>query len=311
MRNLKENLVLFLKGVGVGAANVIPGVSGGTIAFITNIYEEFINALKSLDLKAIRLLMKFRWKEFSEHVNLWFLIVLFAGIGISIISIGRLLKFLFENFPVHIWAFFFGLILASVYFVGKKIDRWRLPVVFMLATGATIAVAISFLKPAAESENFLYLILCGVVAIMSMLLPGISGSFVLILMGNYELLFLEAVPSFDMKIIFPLGLGAIIGMSAFSHAISYILKHFRDATIALLTGFILGSLLIIWPWKNEIFLTDQAGNFILKDGAQVVESYERYFPDLTLASNLFAIVLIIAGIATVWLVESLGEKRTP
>ncbi|MGK7394502.1 MAG: DUF368 domain-containing protein [Candidatus Cyclobacteriaceae bacterium M3_2C_046] len=309
MRNLKDYLVLFLKGVGMGAANVIPGVSGGTIAFITNIYEELINSLKALDGKAIQLFFKLKIPDLFKHINFSFLLALFAGIGISIVSLGKLLDFLFNNYPVQVWAFFFGLILASVFFVGRKIYRWNLGTILMLLVGTGIALSISFLKPASENANFIYLLICGVVAMSSMLLPGLSGSFVLILMGNYQLIFLKAVPDFNLAILLPVALGSIIGLALLSRAISFILDKFRDGTIALLTGFILGSLLIIWPWKNEIYLQDQVGNFILKDGEKIVLSYERYFPELSNYATLIAIGLIIVGILSVWFIESLGEKK--
>ena len=309
MHRIRYFLLLFFKGIGVGAANVIPGVSGGTIAFITNIYEELIDSLKSLDFKAVRLLFTFRVMELSRHINLPFLIVLFAGVFISIISLGKILDFLFHHYPIHVWAYFFGLILASVFFVGKKIDTWNFASVIMLIIGTAIAVSISFLRPASENANFIYLTICGIVAMSSMLLPGLSGSFVLILLGNYQLIFLQAVPEFQVDVLIPIAIGCIIGLVALSHFISYILKKFRDGTIALLTGFILGSLLIIWPWKDEIYLKDQLGNFVIKDGEKVIQNYERYMPDLSLMSNIIAVVMIIIGIISVWLIERMGEKK--
>lgn len=310
MYKIKDILLLFSKGLGVGAANVIPGVSGGTIAFITNIYEELIDSLKSLNLKAIRLLLTFKLKAFSQYINLPFLFILFAGVGISIISLGKLLEYLFNNFPIHVWAFFFGLILASVFFVGKKINRWHGGSILMLVVGTSIALFISFLKPASENDGFIYLIICGVVAMSSMLLPGLSGSFVLILLGNYQLIFLEAVPDFNLKIILPIAIGCVIGLVILSNLIGFILKKFPDSTIALLTGFILGSLIIIWPWKHEIYLRDQVGNFVIKDGEKVIQNYERYFPDLTTSSTIIAILLIFVGIISVWMIEKMGEKKS-
>jgi len=309
MKNLRDYFILFLKGVGMGAANVIPGVSGGTIAFITNIYEDLINSLKALDLVAIRLFFTFKFKELARYIHLDFLIVLFAGIGLSIISLGKLLDYLFRFYPVQVWAFFFGLILASVYFVGQKIYRWNMGVILMLILGTSIAVMISFLKPATENSSFVYLIICGVVAMSSMLLPGLSGSFVLILMGNYQLIFLKAVPEFDLGIIIPVGVGSILGLILLSRFISFILDRYRDATIALLTGFILGSLLIIWPWKHEIYLEDQLGNLVIKEGEKVIQSYERYMPAITELDTIIAILLIIIGIVIVWGIESAGNKK--
>jgi len=310
MRNFKEYLLLFFKGVGIGAANVIPGVSGGTIAFITNIYEELINSLKSFDLSAIKLASSFRFRELSGHVNLPFLLAIFLGVAVSIISLGRILDFLFNEYPVQVWSFFFGLILASIFFVGKKIKQWNFISIVMLMVGTALAVYISFLNPASENENFIYLIFCGVVAISSMLLPGLSGSFVLILMGNYRLLFLKAIPDFNIKIIIPVAIGAIVGFIGLSHLIAFVLKRFHDATIAVLTGFILGSLLIIWPWKHAIYLQDQLGNLVIKDGEKVIQSYEHFLPQITAASTLIAIALMVSGIVSVWLIESFGESET-
>ncbi|MFW5759568.1 MAG: DUF368 domain-containing protein [Cyclobacteriaceae bacterium] len=309
MRSIKDYLLLFFKGVGIGAANVIPGVSGGTIAFITNIYEELIDSLKSIDLKAVKLTFGFKVKELSQHINLPFLIAVFLGVAISILSLGKLLDYLFNVYPVQVWSFFFGLILASIFFVGKRIKIWNAVVIFMLLLGTAIAVYISFLKPASENENFIYLILCGVVAISSMLLPGLSGSFVLILLGNYHLLFLKAIPDFNLKIIMPVGIGAVIGFVGLSHLIAFVLKKFYDATIAILTGFILGSLLIIWPWKHAIYLEDELGSYVIKDGEKVIQSYEHFIPQITEAGTLIAIGLMLLGIVAVWLIESFGEKQ--
>ncbi len=296
----------------MGAANVIPGVSGGTIAFITNIYEELIKSLKSFDLKALNLLISFRISGFSAHVNLRFLAILFSGVFISIITLGKALSILFEYFPVYVWAFFFGLILASVYFVGRNIDKWGLKSWVPLVIGTIIAVAIAYLNPANENENVIYLFICGIVAMASMLLPGLSGSFVLILMGNYQLIFLEAVPSFNMSILIPVVLGSIVGFVILSRLISFLLRHFRNATIGLLTGFILGSLLIIWPWKEASYLKDDGGEFIMSKGEYVVESYLWLTPDISNSATWFAAIFIILGILTVILIEWIAQfQKTP
>ena len=309
MQSIKDYLLLFFKGVGIGAANVIPGVSGGTIAFITNIYEDLINSLKSLDVKAVKLAFSFRTRELSQHINLPFLIAVFLGVAISILSLGKLLDFLFNVYPVQVWSFFFGLILASIFFVGKRIEKWNTVSITMLLLGTALAVFISFMKPATENHNFFYLVICGVVAISSMLLPGLSGSFVLILLGNYRLLFLKAIPDFNLKVIIPVGIGALVGFVALSHLIAYLLKKFYDATIAVLTGFILGSLLIIWPWKHAIYLEDELGDIVIKDGEKVIQSYEHFIPKITETGTMIAIGLMLTGIAAVWLIESFGEKQ--
>ncbi len=306
MKNPAEYLMLFLKGVAMGAANVIPGVSGGTIAFITGIYDKLIDSLKKLDLKALKLLFSFKLKEFATYINFNFMLVLFAGVGVSLVSLGKLLKWLFAEYPIEVWAFFFGLIVASVYSVGKAIKKWNSSSIGGILLGTIIAVALAFLKPATESENFVYLIICGVVAICSMLLPGLSGSFVLILMGNYQLIMLTAVPELNISIIAPVAIGALIGFIALSHFISYMLNKHELSTIGTLTGFILGSLLIIWPWKSEVFLKDENGEFLIKKGEKIVMGYNWQMPDFSENQTIIALILIAVGAALVILLDKFG-----
>jgi putative membrane protein len=293
----------------MGAANVIPGVSGGTIAFITNIYEDLINSLKAFDIKAIRFLFGLKLKSFSEHINFQFLFWLFAGVFLSILSLGKILSFLFDNYPVYVWAFFFGLILASIYFVGKTISKWNLANILAVVAGVIIAVVITYLNPASRNESTLYLFLCGIVAMASMLLPGLSGSFVLILMGNYQLIFLEAVPDLNMKILLPVVLGSIAGFIILSRIISFLIKNFRDKTIGVLTGFILGSLLIIWPWKNPEYLLDATGEIVVRKGKMVIEGYSWYLPDIGNSETWVSAIFILLGIALVIVIE-IFAKRT-
>ncbi len=326
---MKQHILNFIKGFGMGAANVIPGVSGGTIALITGIFERLINSVKSFDLKAIKLIFKGKFKEFAKHTDLVFLMAVFLGAGISVISLAKGLEYLFINYPIFIWSYFFGLILASVYFVGKTIEKWKIPVILSFIIGAAIAISITVLKPASENDSFIYLILCGIVGISSMILPGLSGSFVLILMGNYELLLSsvnELIASispaisgdfsqmFDaLMIIIPVGIGLVIGLLAFSHLLSWIYKKFKNQTIALLTGFILGSLGIIWPWKNsfdknEILLqTNNFGKLLIAEDVKVY-SFQQYFPSLD-SVFFISIALIIIGIVSIWIIEKTAKKQ--
>ena len=300
---------LALKGFAMGAANVIPGVSGGTIALITGIFERLINAIKSFDLTAIKLLFSGKIKEFIKHVDLYFLIAVFAGMVASVVSLAKVLEYLFLNYPVFVWAFFFGLILASVYFVGKSITKWRVSVIITFIIGTITALSISVLNPATQNDSFLYLIICGVVAICSMILPGLSGSFILILLGNYQLVMIHAVNELDLKIIFPVMIGAVGGLIVFSHILSWIYKKYKDQTISVLTGFILGSLGILWPWQNEVYLKDELGNFILKDGEKIVQSTIRYIPESFNTEVIIAIALMIIGIITISLIEKVAGKQ--
>jgi len=296
---IKEYLVIMLKGMAMGIANVIPGVSGGTIALITGIFERLINAIKSFDLVAVKLLLKGKIKEFFNYTDLGFLIAVFLGVGIAIILVAKIFEFLFEQYPVFIWSFFFGLILASIYFVGKTIEKWSFSVIVTFVIGTSIAMLFTFLTPATENDGFLYLVLCGVVAICSMILPGLSGSFVLILLGNYQLVAIDAINNFRMDVLVPVGIGAVGGLIAFSHVLSWLFKKFKDQTIGALTGFILGSLGIIWPWKTAIEQT-------FGEKVKVV-GYDFFLPQMNL-EFFIAIAIMTVGIISIWLMErSAGE----
>jgi len=293
----------------VGIANIIPGVSGGTIALITGIFERLIDAIKSFDLKTMKLLVRGDWKGFTEKTDFYFLLTLFAGVGIAIIALAKIFDFLFQSYPVYIWAYFFGLVLASVYFVGKTVERWKISVILSFIIGTAIAVGVSLINPATANDNFFYLVLCGVVAICSMILPGLSGSFVLILMGNYQLIAIDAINNRDFSIIIPVGIGAVAGLIAFSHVLSWVFKRFKDQTIAMLTGFILGSLSILWPWKEPLFLTDAAGDFIMKHGEKVIARYSVVFPEQINTEVLFAVGLMILGVLSIVIVEKVAQSK--
>ena len=296
---MKNYIALIFKGIGMGAANVIPGVSGGTIALITGIFEPLIESIKSFNLQALKLLFKGKFKEFAQHINLKFLVLVFLGIGIAIVSIAKLFDYLFDNYPIYIWAFFFGLVLASVYFVAKTITKWNMSTIISFVVGTAIALIISFLKPASEDSSLWYLIICGAVAACSMILPGLSGSFVLILMGNYQLVMINAVNEHKLNILLPVVAGAGVGLVVFSNILSWIFKKFHNQTIAVLSGFIFGSLSILWPWKNPI--TETYGQKIKTIG------YEWLLPTINV-EFIIAFVLIVLGILSIWLTEKYANK---
>ncbi len=299
--NTKIFVSNIFKGMAMGAANVIPGVSGGTIALITGIFERLIDAIKSFDLKAINLLLKGKIKELLKHIDFWFLVSVFLGVGIAIISLARLFKFLFENYPVYIWAFFFGLVLASVYFVGKTVKKWNISSIISFIIGSVIAISISVLTPASENSSMIYLFICGIVAICSMIIPGLSGSFVLILMGNYQLVMINAVSELNIKVLLPVAVGAGLGLIGFSHFLSWLLKKYHNQTIAMLTGFVLGSLGILWPWKETI--TQTFGEKVKTIG------YDWFLPKAN-SEFFIALVFIILGMISIWITEYLGSKKT-
>ena len=307
---IKDCFIAALKGMGMGAANVIPGVSGGTIALITGIFQRLIDALKSFDLQAFKLFFRGRWRAFARHTDFFFLLAVFAGAAASILSLARLFRFLFDHYPVFIWSYFFGLILASVFFVGKTIGRRTPAVVLVFILGAAIAATISLLRPAAQNDSFWYLVICGVVAICSMILPGISGSFVLILMGNYELIVLDAVNALDWRILLPVALGAAVGLVAFSHFLSWIFRKFRAETISALTGFILGSLLTLWPWKTAVWRLNADGAPVVRNGKKLAEGYTYSLPPPD-EQFWWALAVMAAGVLTIWATEKLAVRNDP
>ncbi len=308
---MKEYLANFLKGFAIGAANVIPGVSGGTIALITGIFERLIDAIKAFDIKALRLLLKGKIKEFIEYTDLIFLLTVALGAVVSIFSLAKLLDYLFTYYPIFVWSYFFGLIAASVYYVGKTIDKITISVIISFIVGTIIAVVVTILHPGQPNDNWLYLILCGIISISSMILPGLSGSYVLILMGNYKLIVIDAINNLDLKILIPFAIGAAVGIIAFANILSILYKKYKNETIALLTGFILGSLSILWPWKHHYDLnhhlipTDKFGHLLIHTKGVYFKNY------IPAADNmlLWAILIAIAGVLTLVLIENWANKK--
>ena len=243
--------MLSVKGMCMGAADVVPGVSGGTIAFITGIYDELINSIKSINAASLKMFFTGKWGEFWKMINGKFLLFLLAGIGISVFSLAKIITWLLVAYPVLVWSFFFGLVLASTWFVGKDVKErnWKTGLGFLL--GAALAFYITVATPAETPSHFLFIFLCGAIAICAMILPGISGSFILVLLGKYFFI-MEAVKTFDLKVIAIFGIGACVGITSFSRLLSYALSHMRNITLAVLSGFMLGSLNKVWPWKETI-----------------------------------------------------------
>ncbi len=294
---MKKYFILFLKGIGMGVANVIPGVSGGTIALITEIYEDLINSLKSFDKRALKLLFYFKIEELIRYTNFYFLAAVFSGSIVSIFTIASLFKYLFANHPVLIWAFFFGLIVASVFFIGRRIQKWNVQSISALIFGTAIAISFSLMTPATENSNLFFVFICGIIGISGMMLPGLSGSYILILLGNYELLMVTAVTEFNITLLSIFFIGSTFGLIFFSHLLSWVLKNYKEATLALLTGFILGSLKIIWPWKEIV-------ESVIINGNEKVISYNIFLPNEISNNTLLAIILMAAGFFLVYFLEN-------
>lgn len=251
MRKLADYLLLAVKGVCMGAADVIPGVSGGTIAFMTGIYQELIESIKSIDAEAFRLLFKGKFRQFWQKINGSFLISVALGILLSIFSLAKLMTSLLDSHPVEVWSFFFGLILISVFYILKDIKGVRWSDIIMFIAGAALGLFICLASPAETPDAAWFIFLCGAIAICAMILPGISGSFILLLMGKYGYM-MEVVGNFKIATLLLFACGAVIGILAFSRIISWLLKSWHNGTLLLLTGIMTGSLLKVWPWKASL-----------------------------------------------------------
>jgi len=248
VRSIKEYFALLLKGIAMGSADVVPGVSGGTIAFITGIYDELLKSIKSVDATAFRLLFQFKLKEFWSHINGSFLITLVLGIGISILSLAKLLSFLLNTYPILVWSFFFGLIIISAILVAKDIQKKDWKAVAAGIIGVFIAYFITTVSPAQTPEAWWFVLIAGAIAICAMILPGISGAFILLILGKYKYI-LEAVDTKDIAVLAIFALGCIIGLLSFARLISWFLKNYQSITVAILAGFMVGSFNKVWPWK--------------------------------------------------------------
>ena len=305
VRNIKDYIIILLKGTAMGAADVVPGVSGGTIAFISGIYEELLDSIKSINLVNVKLLFSDGFKSFWNAINGTFLAVLFVGIGISVFSLAKLLHFLLDEYPILIWSFFFGLIVASAIYVAQQIKQWNYKIILAIILGTIIAFFITFITPVPEVENspYWFVFVSGMIAICAMILPGISGSFILVLMGQYEFI-LKAVTGFKISYIITFGLGAVVGLISFSNVLSWLLKKYHDITIGFLVGFMIGSLNKVWPWKHTLLShTNQFAEIIADKKENVIPNtfFELTGKD---PQTLYAILMAITGFLVIFLLES-------
>ncbi|MEJ6580654.1 MAG: DUF368 domain-containing protein [Akkermansiaceae bacterium] len=310
---MKDDLATFLKGFAMGAANVVPGVSGGTIAFITGIYERLIDAFKAFDLQALKMVSKFQLADLWKKIDGRFLLALGLGVVVSILTLAKVLKVGFKDHPVLIWALFFGLIAASIPSVGKMVKKWTPAVLALFLLGLVVAVSMAFLTPASANENPLYLILCGVAAMCSMIIPGLSGSFVLLLMGNYELVALDAVNNLRqgnlgeaLPIIIPVGIGAVLGLLVLSRFLSWLFKTHHDKAVGAITGFVAGSLAIIWPWKDTIKEQFEKNGEIKE---KIVSFENWHLPDFSAGSTWMELGAVAVGVVLIVIVEIFASRN--
>jgi len=331
-RSLTDKIFLVIKGLCMGAANKVPGVSGGIVAFVGGFYEEFIYSLQRINVKAFKLLLNGRFKSFYQYVNGTFLTLLLFGMLVSYFSVSKVLDYFLEQKELYVWSAFFGMILGSIYYIGKDFTHWKKKTVFAALLGLVIGIAISFLSPAKENDHLLFIFFCGMISVSGMALPGLSGSFILILLGNYVLLLVDAVNALydtfseillgdfsfttnterirTLKILLVFTLGSATGLVTLSHILSYVLKHFKHVTTAIILGFITGSLGVVWPWKKTIYKTTSNGTMILdSNGKEIITNYERFWPSFTTNETWWALFFVILGISILLLLDWYGKNR--
>jgi uncharacterized membrane protein len=328
-RTLKDRIFLVIKGLGMGAANKVPGVSGGVVAFVAGFYEEFIFSLQRVNKTAFKLLFNGRFKSFYSYINGKFLSLLFLGMIVSYFSVSKILDYFIKHYELYVWSLFFGMIIGSIYYINKDFKDWTFKSILSLIIGISLGIAISFLDPAKENDNLFFVFFCGIISVSGMTLPGFSGSFILILLGNYILLLVDSVNAlYDtfseifvgdfsfiqnevrvrlLKVLAMFTLGSVVGLVSFSHVLSYVLKHYKSITTASIIGFIVGSLGVVWPWKKTIFKVQNDGSFTLDSrGEKIISNYERFLPQME-TQTYIAIGYIIFGIIVVLALERYGQ----
>lgn len=317
-RNFLQYLVVTAKGLAMGAADVVPGVSGGTIAFISGIYEELIETIHNIDLGFFKIWKKESFSKAWKHYNLSFLLALFSGVFISILSLAKLITWLLETYPIMVWSFFFGLVIASILYVGKQITNWRLSVVIFLVVASILSYLITIADPIGSPDSTWFLFLAGFIAIIAMILPGISGAFILLLLGAYTAVIgivtqlTEGAATLNSSMFFGalgkllvFGLGAIVGLKVFSRALNWMFKHHENLTLAVLTGFMIGALNKIWPWKEVLqYRTNHAGDQIPFIERSILPQYYDGNPQI-----LYAVIFAIVGFLTIFLLEKFADKN--
>lgn len=317
-RNFIQYLLITAKGLAMGAADVVPGVSGGTIAFISGIYEELITTIHNLDLGFFKIWKKEGFSKAWKHYNLSFLLALFSGVLISILSLAKLITWLLEFYPIAVWSFFFGLVIASILYVGKQISKWRLVVVLALIIATVLSYLVTIAEPIGSPDSIWFLFLAGFIAIIAMILPGISGAFILLLMGAYTTVIgiitqlTEGISTLDTNLILNslgkiliFGLGAIVGLKLFSKVLNWLFKHHKNLILAVLTGFMIGALNKIWPWKEVL-------QYRLNHAGEEVPFLERSILPQNFDGNpqvILAIAFAVIGFLTIFLLERVAVKK--
>jgi len=300
-RSFPDYIVLSVKGFCMGASDVVPGVSGGTMAFILGIYEELIDAIKSFDLKSLQFLVILKFRPLLDRISWQFLLAVGIGIFAAIFTLSSLLSWLLQNRPVFIWSFFLGLILASVLSVSRRVEAWRILTWLCLVGGTLGSYFLVGLVPVSTPNDYWFLFLCGAVAICAMILPGISGSYILVLLGKYQYV-LDAVNHRDFLVLGLVAAGACVGIIAFSRILGWLLKNYHDLMVATLTGLMIGSLRKVWPWKETL------ESVIDLHGQMVPLVQSNILPGQWNGEVLAALSLMVAGLLAVLFLDRLGNR---
>ncbi len=330
--SFQKDIILVLKGIAMGAANKVPGVSGGIVAFVAGFYEELIYSLQKINLKAIAMLLRRGWGSFYQYTNGRFLVLLFSGVVISYFSVSLILDYLINHYEIQVLAVFFGMILASLYYVFFQLEKWNFKTLLFFLVGLMVGLLIMLSKPMTGNDNLLFVFFCGIISVSGMTLPGLSGSFLLLLLGNYTLLLVDAVNAifytlsdllhFDfgflgdsarMKLLLlsaTFTLGSITGLVLFSNLLSFVLKKFKAFTLATIIGFIAGSLGVIWPWRTAVFLSNDWGEIIYNDlGKPIVQHYNYQWPNVLTSDFWFVTLFLFLGVLIVFLLEKYGVQK--
>ena len=304
-RTLKDYLMLFLKGLGMGSADVVPGVSGGTIAFITGIYEELLNSIRSVNGQTIGLLFKFKIAEFWKQINGNFLAAVFGGILVAVASLSKLLKYLLEHQPIQLWSFFFGLIIASALVVSRQVTKWSIGSIITGILGIAFGYWITTVSATSTPDATWFIFVAGMIAICAMILPGISGSFILVLLGKYKDI-LEALTTLNIKTILIFMAGCVVGLLSFARLLSWTLKNFFNMTITFLIGLMIGSLNKVWPWKVNVL----SSKYIDRHGETKYSLQNSVLPNDYPGESylMYAVIFAITGFLLVYLVERFAPK---
>ncbi|WP_339886112.1 DUF368 domain-containing protein [Polaribacter vadi] len=330
-RTFPQKVMLFFKGLAMGAANKVPGVSGGTVSFVLGFYEELIYSFQKVNLKALKLLLAGEFKKFYHYTNAQFILLVMGGSIFSYFSVSLLLDYFLKNYELYVWSWFFGMIIGSIYYIGKDFGGWTKRNFISLFIGASIGLGISFLTPAIENDNLWFVFICGIIGVTGMTLPGLSGSFILILLGNYVLLLVDSVNvllnvmtnlltgNFDvlsdpikvryLKIIAVFTSGSAFGLVTISHLLGYVLKHYHKIVNAVIIGFITGSLGIVWPWKKTIYVTNNDVISLDSKGNKIVENYERFIPEILNLETVLALFFIFLGIGLILAIDYYDRRR--